>query len=421
MKIFFLQIYGLIMGFLLLTLLAIHALNNYFYTREVQDDYVKEAEMLTRAIHRELGRGGREKEILEWWGEQLSESDAIDINFIPRPSGIKHAYVQKTVITEAEDKLEVIVPFDTHRALRFSVHDRSQLETVWFYYGGYASLYLLLAPLLYALTHFLYRHIEAIRLQAQRVANGNYSTSIPPTSIPTFSSLYRDLNFMTKMIYEKTKENQIFTGAIHHELRTPLTRLRLALDMARTTRHAQEVPDLLEDMNVALDEISHLTEDLLTLSRLRLAQQPIPHEMLALDELLEKCVARLDDGRIQLNLTPYHVYANRPLLERALNNLLENACKFAREQILISLDQKNDKIELDISDDGPGIPEEVREQVKQPFFRVGKNRGRYRGGIGLGLAIADMAFKDSGAQWEIGTSSLGGTSCRVRWTCQNFK
>lgn len=415
MKRLFLQVYGLIMGGLLVAMLAIDYFNNWFYTHEVEGEYLKKAAMLTQAIRRDIAHGIGEMESLAWWRRQLHDNDEIELDVAPLERGVTHAYVQKIAITEAEDQLEVIVPFDSTRALRFRVHDRAEPGAIWAYYSGYVLLYLLLAALLYALTHLLYRHIEGIRRQAQRVADGDYSATLPASRVAAFGELHGDLNCMTRALAEKTQENHVLTAAIHHELRTPLTRMRLALDMALTASRAQEIPGLLQDMDTALDELSRLMEDLLTLSRLRLAQQQPPREDVALDTLLAECVAHLDDARITLNLVPCSLHANRPLLERALSNLLENACKYARQRIAVSLTLLGDDIELDISDDGPGIPEEAREWVRQPFFRVDKHRSRRTGGIGLGLAIADLALKDSGAQWTIGASAWGGASFRLRW------
>lgn len=422
MKRLFLQVYSLIMGGLLVAMLTTNYFNNWFYSNEVEGDYLKKAIMLTRAIQRDIAQGGNEAQSLVWWRQQLHDNDEIDLEIAPLERGVTRAYVKKIAITEAEDQLEVITPFDATRALRFNVHDRSEPGALWAYYCGYVLIYLLLAALLYALTHLLYRHIDAIRQQAQRVADGDYSAMLPMPRVAAFGKLHDDINSMTHALAEKTQENHLLTAAIHHELRTPLTRLRLALDMALTTSRQQEVPELLQDMDGALHDLSQLMEDLLTLSRLRLAHQPLPREDVALAPLLAACVASLDDTRIQLNITPsllYHLHANRPLLERALSNLIENACKYASQRIAVTLTQIGEAIELDISDDGPGIPEEAREWVRQPFFRVDKHRNRSTGGVGLGLAIADLALKDSGAQWTIGTSALGGASFRLKWIARD--
>lgn len=418
MKRLFLQVYALIMGSMLAALVAMNYLNDAFYEREIEGEYLKKASMLTQAIRRDLERGADEKQTLAWWRAQLLDNE-MDLEMVPLERPLSQAHVNKLSVTEAEDQLEVVVPFDAARALKFSVDDRAEPGAMWAFYGGYAFLYLLLAALIYALTIRLYRHIDQIRRHAQRVAEGDYTPSLPAPSNPAFGELHADLDRMTRALAEKTQENHLLTAAIHHELRTPLTRLRLALDMALVSARTDEVPELLGEMDGALGDLSQLMDDLLTLSRLRLAHQPPPREEVALDQLLEQCAARLSDERISLALTPGRLLANRPLLERALSNLIENACKYARERIAITLTVTEHEVVLDISDDGPGIPEEAREWVRQPFFRVDQHRNRSTGGFGLGLAIADLALKESGAQWTIGSSQWGGASFRLRWQRQD--
>lgn len=415
MRRLFLQLYGLILCSLLIAVVATEHFNNWFYTREAESEYLNYAIMLTTAIKRDIAQSGDEAKSLAWWQQLLHDYDEIELEMKPLEKNIKHAYIKQVAITEAEDQLVVIAPFDATRALTFNVHDQAEPGAVWAYYGGYVFIYLLLAALIYALTYVFFRHIDQVRRHAQRVAEGDYNAVLSKPRFAAFAELHDDLNHMTRALAEKTQENHLLTAAIHHELRTPLTRLRLALDMALTTPRIQEIPELLQDMDAALEELSRLMEDLLTLSRLRLAQQPPPREDLALDQLLAEYLVSLDDARIQWNLVPCRLHANRLLLERALSNLIENARKYARQRINISLTLTDDAIELDINDDGPGIPEEAREWVRQPFFRVDKHRSRITGGVGLGLAIADLALKDSGAQWVIGTSAWGGASFHLTW------
>lgn len=400
---------------LLVAMVATELISGWFYEREVESKYLHKAVMLTQAIQRDIVLGGNEAESLAWWHARLEQYDEIDFALTEIDPGLTQAYVRKLDISEAEDVLEIVTPFDATHALRFSIHDRTEPGGLWAYYGGYVLIYLILGALLYFLTHLLYRYIEGVRIQAQRVAQGDYSATLPTPRFVAFSGLHADLNHMTRALRDKTRENHLLTAAIHHELRTPLTRLRLALDMATITSHAQDIPGLLRDMDYALNELSGLMEDLLTLSRLRLTQQPPPPEDIALDRVVADLIERADDTRIKAELVACHLYANRALLERALSNLIENARKYARQRIAITLVQHDDNIAFEINDDGPGIPEDAIEWVRQPFFRVDTHRNRRTGGVGLGLAIADLALKDSGAVWTIGRNAWGGASLRLQW------
>lgn len=415
MKRLFLQVYGVVMGSLLLGLLTLNYFNQYFYATEIEDEYLNRATMLTQAIQRDIAHGIAEADSLAWWRQQLHDKDEIELEIHPRQTNATQASIKKISVTEAEDVLEVTAPFDATRALHFIVHDLSAPGAIWVYYLGYVLLYLFLGALLYVLTHTLYRHIDAIRQHAKRVAQGDYLTPLLSTRIAAFKELREDLNHMMQSLSDKTHDNHVLTAAIHHELRTPLTRLRLALDMALATTRPQEAVELLHDMDTALDALSDLMEDVLTLSRLRLNQQPAPRAAVQLDQLLITITEACHDARLHVSVTPCSLYANRALLERALNNFLDNARKYAREHIAIALKSNGHQIELSISDDGPGIPEKDRERAKQAFVQVKGRRLPTSGGVGLGLAIADLALKDSEALWSIESSQWGGATILIRW------
>ncbi|MGW8390787.1 sensor histidine kinase [Pseudoduganella sp. HUAS MS19] len=414
MKRLFLQVYILIMGSILVVLVANDYLNGIYYKREVEDEYLKKATMLTQAIQRDIALGSSEYDTIAWWRTRLRDNE-MDLSLIKLEGRAVQPHLRKVAITEASDQLEVVIPFDAARAIKFTVDDHAEPGAMWTYYGGYAFLYLLLAGMIYALTYRLYRHIEVVREQAQRVAGGDYDWAPSPPPTKAFAELHDDLLSMTRALAEKTQENHLLTAAIHHELRTPLTRLRLALDIALQSGQKQQVDELMHEMDDALTALTHLMNDILTLSRLRLAQQAPPREPIALHGLIDQCICRLANDHIQATLAPCQVFANRALLERALSNLLDNACKYARERVAVVLTVTGADIELEISDDGPGIPEALRSMVLHPFVRLDKHRNRSVGGSGLGLAIADLALKDSGATWAISDSRWGGTSIRVWW------
>ncbi|MGQ0710098.1 MAG: ATP-binding protein [Rhodoferax sp.] len=414
MRRLFLQLYGAILAVLLLAMLAAQQWNLSLYAAEVEAEYLQTATLYTQAIQRELAHGADEAAVLAWWQRQLRDSAEIDMVPVARPAQLERATVRALAITEAEDQLEILVPFDAQRALRFGVNDRSGLETRLAYYGGHALIYLSLAVLLFALTRMLVRQIDRIRRQAQRIADGDYGADSEAPSVAAFTGLHDDLRRMALALAEKTQENHLLTAAIPHELRTPLTRLRLALDMALTTTRTHEVPELLQDMDGALTELSRVLDDLLTLSRLRLAQQALPQQAVALDEVLRACAARQGDERIQLQLQPCRVRAHPPLLERALGNVIENACKHARQCITVSLRQEAGAVVLEVSDDGPGIAAPARARVHEPFFRA-EGEHRRSAGWGLGLAITDLAMRHSGAQWSVDASASGGACLRFVW------
>src|SRR5690606_3408089 len=104
----------------------------------------------------------------------------------------------------------------------------------------------------------------------------------------------------------------------------------------------------------------------------------------------------------------------RPLaLERALSNIIGNACKYA-QHAWVSCHASGDAIDIIVDDDGPGIPEAAREDVFKPFYRLEKSRNVKTGGIGLGMAIAQDIVHGHGGEIALETSPRGGLRVLVR-------
>ncbi|MBA4751782.1 MAG: hypothetical protein H2055_06095, partial [Sphingopyxis sp.] len=100
-------------------------------------------------------------------------------------------------------------------------------------------------------------------------------------------------------------------------------------------------------------------------------------------------------------------------IKRALLNLLGNALRFGTE-IEVRLRSGDRRIEIEVADDGPGIPEHQREEAIQPFARLDSARARNTGGFGLGLSIVDRIARMHGGSLELGQSHLGGLAARLR-------
>ena len=89
-------------------------------------------------------------------------------------------------------------------------------------------------------------------------------------------------------------------------------------------------------------------------------------------------------------------------------NIIGNALKFAKQTVLIEMTKGKNRIEISVSDDGPGIPNEERDIVFQPFYRIDKGRTRNTGGVGLGLAIARLVVTKMSGEIHIESSESGG-------------
>ncbi|MFD6230280.1 ATP-binding protein [Streptomyces sp. NPDC060232] len=190
--------------------------------------------------------------------------------------------------------------------------------------------------------------------------------------------------------------NQIRTAllaAISHDLRTPLAGIKASVTSLRATDvewSEEDRAELLEGIEEGTDRLDALVGNLLDMSRLKTGTvTPIIRET-DLDEVVPRALHGVPDGSVELDIpeTLPMVAVDRGLLERAVANIVENAVKYspAGHCVLVSASAIADRVELRVVDRGPGIPDEAKDRVFEPFQRYGDAPAG--AGVGLGLAVA---------------------------------
>ena len=224
-----------------------------------------------------------------------------------------------------------------------------------------------------------------------------------------FSRLSRAVNQMLLRLKQAFDAQQQFVGNAAHELRTPLALMQARLDLYMSTDHGDSCPETAETiamMREQTERLSRMVRTLLDMSELkavprndRIQLAPMIEEVLAdLSPLAEKSGVTLSQSGEDLWITGSDV-----LVYRAIFNLVENGVKYNRPggSVCAAVSRRGEKAMIEIKDTGCGIPEDFRESVFQPFFRVDKSRSREKGGVGLGLSLV----------WEI--AHLHGGDVRV--------
>jgi two-component system osmolarity sensor histidine kinase EnvZ len=198
-------------------------------------------------------------------------------------------------------------------------------------------------------------------------------------------------------------------SGISHDLRTPLTRLRLGLSML--SEGAAEAEDIAE-MERDVAEMEVLIDAFLQFARSEAEADPVPTDPAALAAgAVEK--ARRAGGAVELSPLPAAASAPMPLralsVERALGNLIGNAMRYA-DRAVVTVSAEDGTLRFTVEDDGPGIPESLREEALRPFARLDAARNQDRGtGVGLGLAIAQEIARAHGGRLQLSRSDrLGG-------------
>lgn len=189
-----------------------------------------------------------------------------------------------------------------------------------------------------------------------------------------------------------------FVANVSHELKTPITSIlgfvETLLDGAIEDTHSAR--RFLSIINDHTSRLSHIIEDLLSLSRLESFEQEIPRDWCTVEEIVNRTKADIASHAQSKQIRIVDSYAgtarafvNQNLLEQALTNLVDNAVKYSDEGQQVRVDVRNSggTLEIDVADAGIGIPREDVERIFERFYRVDRARSREMGGTGLGLAI----------------------------------
>ncbi|MFD8236456.1 DUF4118 domain-containing protein [Streptomyces sp. NPDC059696] len=182
-------------------------------------------------------------------------------------------------------------------------------------------------------------------------------------------------------------------AAVSHDLRTPLAGIKAAVTSLRSDDvewSEEDEAELLEAIEEGADRLDQLVGNLLDMSRLQTGTvTPVLRET-DLDEVVPMALGGVPEDSVELDIpeTLPMVHVDRGLLERAVANVVENAVKHSPpgEKVLVSASALGDRVELRVVDRGPGVPDEAKERIFEPFQRYGDSpRGV---GVGLGLAVA---------------------------------
>jgi two-component system osmolarity sensor histidine kinase EnvZ len=198
-------------------------------------------------------------------------------------------------------------------------------------------------------------------------------------------------------------------SGVSHDLRTPLTRMKLQLAMSKDCAGAES---LRQDIN----EMERMIEGYLTFAR---GENDETVAMTDLKPVLERIIvrARRQGGDVQAHLDEEEgsmMLRIRPLaVERAISNIVNNACKYA-DHVWVTAHRREDMLEIMVDDDGPGVPQDLRDEVFRPFYRVEKSRNKKTGGVGLGLSIAQDITHSHGGEIFMEDSNRGGIRVVMR-------
>ncbi len=319
------------------------------------------------------------------------------------------------VVVNSDEALSYFTLPDDHQVYRFQYRAdhplqhqlslNSDLTTI----AVFVALGFVLAIWLYLLN----RKVGALNTAARRLADGDLTARAPTETNQQVGQLNQSFNLMAERIEKLLQSHKQLSNAIAHELRSPIFRLQCQLDMLANSQESTKRDKYIQGIDEDIQELSNLVEELLQHARMENSQYRLQRKeqnlIVWLAELIEhlqmesELIVRFSHSSAKCRFS-----FDEGLLQRAIQNLIRNAFVFAKANIEVTLLVDKHYIELYIDDDGPGIPEEERETVFQPFHRLDAARGREVGGYGLGLAIARQAVELHGGKLCVDASPAGG-------------
>ncbi|CAH9049709.1 Adaptive-response sensory-kinase SasA [Pseudoalteromonas holothuriae] len=273
------------------------------------------------------------------------------------------------------------------------------------------TILVVLALFVYCYVHMHKKYIKKLLNAYETYGQGKLSLRVSTQMPAPYSVLASHFNTMATKIENLLEEHQHMLNGISHDLKTPLARLRFALDMTRSCTSTEEYQETIQFMDEDLDALDELLDDWFLYVGLNAARREPKVQTCRLDKMLHKIVSRsapiYSNIKAVSQITPDIVVgADKKLLSRAVENLVNNACKFASQTIRVSTHLDNDYVCIVVEDDGAGIPEDKRAAVLKPFLRLDSSRNVP--GIGLGLSIVASILNSHNGKLNICDSDLGG-------------
>lgn len=267
--------------------------------------------------------------------------------------------------------------------------------------------------------------LEQMGQAAAKISEGKLNQQIPvQSSIQELESLGDSFNHMTESLRQSEKAKTNFIADVTHELRTPLTVIRGTVETLEdgALEDMEARTGMLASMNRETSRLIQLVNQLLVLTRSDAGALGLKFEIFDLEELAAeraafmKTLAAQKGLKVQLSRTengPSLVSADRGRTAQVLDNLLDNATRYAPQGsvITLALENRGDWVQCAVTDSGPGIPAEDLPHIFERFYRVEKSRDRDSGGAGLGLAIARSLIEAQGG--EIQADSTVGEGTRI--------
>jgi heavy metal sensor kinase len=267
--------------------------------------------------------------------------------------------------------------------------------------------------------------VVAMSSQAGRIGAANLHERLAvQNERDELGQLARSFNSLLDRLSESFERQRRFMADASHELRTPVAILRGEAEVAlsQQARSLEEYRESLGVLHHEAERLTHIVEDLFTLTRADAGQYPLQPRDFYLDELVGECVHSARTLALAKKISLIYkeapespIQADESLLRRMILNLLDNAIKYTSEggRVTVTCCRAGEEYVLSVTDTGGGIPTELQPRIFERFFRADKARSREEnggGGAGLGLSISRWIAEAHHGRLELTCSDSGGST-----------
>ena len=247
------------------------------------------------------------------------------------------------------------------------------------------------------------RPIINLAKAAEKFGKGENIDEYRPSGALEIRQAGHEFDKMRKRIMRHLNQRSEMLSGISHDLRTPLTRMKLQLAFIKDGELAKKMSLDIEEMERMLNEYLQFTS----------SSYSEKNETFDISELIENIIKKYENDNISSEITPrVYMDGRKNLIQRSINNLIDNAIKYA-EKINLKVVKKNNSVLITIDDDGPGISKNEYENVFKPFYKIDKGRGDSKSSVGLGLSITSDIIKSHGGNILLEKSPLDGLRVKV--------
>lgn len=287
--------------------------------------------------------------------------------------------------------------------LNVSMPDRrlfSSSSYIFLLWMAGSSLILLLIAVVFMRNQI--RPIRRLAVAADRFGKGQEVRSFKPSGAREVRQASEAFIDMHRRIRRQIEQRTLMLAGVSHDLRTPLTRLKLQVEMLGDTADVKAIKSDIQDME-------RMITGYLDFVRGEGGEEPCAISAEGFFQKIKHMAERQNiDLAVDLESSMPTLVTLKPIaFERCIMNVLNNAAVHA-EKIWLTVMQEGQKLRIVIEDNGPGIPEELYEEVFRPFYRVDQSRGNSSGHVGLGLPIAKDIVHDRGGRIALDRSEHGG-------------